>query len=188
MNTRYSAVFLSLLLASTTVALPTKQLLQTVITNGNGLLNVVNPALDDVGLLTGGCQRRGLFSKVTSLLNLPAAVDPVAAIELVLLVVKLERTLNKLTCTLDTVLPLDVVNGLVDEVDDLLTEVGGSALEAVDDVAGGVEDALGGLLVQLGDLLKDPNGVGNLVAYAQSLIVKVEALLAQLLAKAKVPQ
>ncbi|KAI6193368.1 hypothetical protein M3Y96_01010600 [Aphelenchoides besseyi] len=183
MSKQTIAVVLSFLLFSSTFALPTNELIKSVVKNGNGVLNVVNPAIDDLGLLTGSCKVRGTFSKVTSLLNLPAAIDPITAIELVLLVVKLERALNKLTCTLDTALPLDIADGLIDKVDDLLTEVGGSAIETVDELASGIEDDLSNLLVQLGDLLKSADGIANLVAYAQSLIVQIESLLSQLLSK-----
>jgi len=157
------------LIASTHASPLLGTLLGTGVDVGNGVVGGAQPIVNDVTGLLGGCRAPGVLTKLTSLLAIPADINPITFLQLVLLLVRLNAVLTRITCTLDSLLPLNG-NG------QLLQQAGG----LVNDVASGVDTEVEDIIGQLNKLLNVPTN-GDLLTVLRQLISVVEKILDQLL-------
>ncbi|KAI6172775.1 hypothetical protein M3Y98_01012200 [Aphelenchoides besseyi] len=156
------AIFFSLLVVSTH-ALPVGNsqgspllgnLVGNVLGTVNGVAGNAQPVIGEVTGLLGGCKQPGALTKIVKLLNLPGTVDPAQFVQLLSILTQLDSILTQITCTVDSLLPLE----------------GGS----------GSGSGLDGLLEELRTILNIPSNV-DLVPFLQRLLAAVEKLLDQLL-------
>ncbi|KAI6210244.1 hypothetical protein M3Y96_00307400 [Aphelenchoides besseyi] len=156
------AIFFSLLVVSTH-ALPVGNsqgspllgnLVGNVLGTVDGVAGNAQPVVGEVTGLLGGCKQPGALTKIVKLLNLPGTVDPAQFVQLLSILTQLDSILTQITCTVDSLLPLE----------------GGS----------GSGSGLDGLLEELRTILNIPSNV-DLVPFLQRLLAAVEKLLDQLL-------
>ncbi|KAI6181786.1 hypothetical protein M3Y98_00868000 [Aphelenchoides besseyi] len=120
----------------------------------DGVVGNAQPVVGEVTGLLGGCKQPGTLTKIVKLLNLPGAVDPAQFVQLLSILTQLDSILTQITCTVDSLLPLE----------------GGS----------GSGSGLDGLLEELRNILNIPSNV-DLVPFLKALLAAVEKLLDQLL-------
>ncbi|KAI6180457.1 hypothetical protein M3Y98_00721900 [Aphelenchoides besseyi] len=202
------AIFFSLLVVSTH-ALPVGNsqgspllgnLVGNVLGTVDGVAGNAQPVVGEVTGLLGGCKQPGALTKIVKLLNLPGTVDPAQFVQLLSILTQLDSILTQITCTVDSLLPLEGgsgsgsgLDGLLEElrtilnipsnVDLLLGNVSGLLDQLLGDVTGlvgGVVDILNPVLNNLTGLLGIPEGVLPL-DFIQQLIPQLQKVLDQLL-------